>query len=61
MKRPSPQQWMAVGLVLISLSAAARALSPASLHSDLGDLCLGLIMGMGLGIEIMALIKLRRR
>jgi hypothetical protein len=57
----SPRQWMAIGLLLISLSLALRAVGPASLHSDLGDLCLGLLVGTGLGIEIMALIKMRRR
>ena len=61
MPRPSPHQWMAIGLLLISASLAVRALGPASLHSDLGDLCLGLLAGTGLGIELMALIKLRRR
>jgi uncharacterized membrane protein len=52
--------WMAVGLLLISASIGLRAIGPASLHSDMGDLFLGLLAGLGLGIEIMALIKLRR-
>jgi hypothetical protein len=61
MKPLTPQRWMAMGLLLISFSVGLRAVGPAGLHSDLGDICLGLLVGMGLGIEIMALIKLRRR
>jgi len=55
-----PRLWMAVGLLLIALSLGLRAIGPASLHSDLGDLVLGLLVGLALGIEIMALVKLRR-
>ena len=61
MNRLSPRLWMALGLLLLSLGIGLRALGPADLHSNLGDLCLGLLVGTGLGIEIMALIKLRRR
>jgi hypothetical protein len=56
----SPRVWIAVGLLLISLSLGLRAIGPAGLHSDRGDLFLGLLVGLGVGIEIMALIKLRR-
>jgi hypothetical protein len=61
MKPFSPRLWMALGLLFVSLGIGLRAIGPAGLHSDLGDLCLGLLVGTGLGIEIMALIKMRRR
>jgi hypothetical protein len=57
----SPRQWMALGLLMVSIGIGLRAIGPDGLHSNLGDLCLGLLIGTGLGIEIMALIKLRRR
>ena len=60
MTRPPPHVWMAIGLLLISLAVGLRAIGPASLHSDLGDLLLGLLMGMGLGMELAALFKMRR-
>jgi len=61
MPRLSPPQWMAVGLLLGALGLGLRTIGPAELHSNLGDLCLGLLVGTGVGIEIMALIKMRRR
>jgi hypothetical protein len=60
MNRLTPRYWTAIGLLLISAGVGLRAIGPASLHTDAGDLVLGLMMGLGLGIEIMALIKLRR-
>jgi hypothetical protein len=57
----TPRRWMALGLLLVSLSLGLRAIGPAELHSNMGDLVLGLLLGMGLGIEIMAFLKMRRR
>jgi len=60
MKAMTPRLRMAVGLLLLSLGVGLRAIGPAGLRSDLGDLFLDLLVGLGLGMEIMALIKLRR-
>jgi hypothetical protein len=60
MKGLSPRHWMAIGLLLLSIGLALRAIGPASLHSNGGDLATGLLMGLGLGIELMALMKMRR-
>lgn len=60
MIRLSPRKWMALGLLILSFALALRATGPAVLHSDLGDLFVGLLAGVGLGFELMALIKLRR-
>jgi hypothetical protein len=60
MRRLSPHHWMAFGLLLISLGVGLRAIGPATLRGDLGDLFLGGLLGVGLGMEILALIKMRR-
>ena len=60
MNRYSPRHWMALGLLILSGGVALRAIGPVGLHSDLGDLLVGLMAGVGLGIEIMALVKMRR-
>lgn len=60
MPRLSPHHWMALGLLLISAGVGLRALAPVALRGELGDLLVGLLTGIGLGIEIVALIKIRR-
>jgi|GEM_PF-2684113 len=60
MNRLSPRLWMAVGLIVGALGLGLRAIGPAGLHSDLGDGFVGLLVGLGIGIEIMALLKMRR-
>lgn len=59
-RRFNKMQIMAVGLLLISLGAGLRALAPKAWSGDLTDGLAGLIMGLGLGFELMALIKMRR-
>jgi hypothetical protein len=56
----TPRRWMALGLLLVSLSLGLRTIGPAELHSVMGDFTLGLLLGVGLGIEIMAFLKMRR-
>ena len=60
MPRLSPRHWMALGLLLLSLGVGLRAVGPAALRGDAGDLVIGLLLGVGVGIELMALIKMRR-
>jgi len=51
---------MALGLLLLSLGVGLRAVGPAALRGDAGDLVIGLLLGVGVGIELMGLIKMRR-
>jgi uncharacterized membrane protein len=60
MPKLSPFHWMGVGLLFVSASLGLWAIGPESFHSDTGDLMVGLLAGCGVGIEVMALIKLRR-
>ena len=60
MFRIPPHILMASGLLLISLAVGLRAIGPASLHSDLGDGLIGLALGVGLGLELAALYKMRK-
>ncbi len=60
MIRLPPKQWMAVGLLLLSVGLGLRAIEPSDFHSNLGDLAIGLMVGAGLAIELMALVKMRR-
>lgn len=59
MLRLSPRKWLAVGLLLVALGALLRSVGPP-IHSQLGDLALGLVFGVGIGIELMAIVKMRR-
>jgi len=60
MLKLSPFHWMGVGLLFVSASLGLWSIGPESLHTDQGDLIVGLLAGCGVGIEVMALIKLRR-
>jgi uncharacterized membrane protein len=60
MPKLTPVHWMGVGLLFVSTSLGLWSVGPASLHSDQGDLIVGMLAGCGLVIEVMALIKLRR-
>ena len=58
MGRLSPHHWMAFGLLLISLGVGLRAIGPAALRGDLGDLFLGLLLGVGHGLVFLAQRKM---
>jgi hypothetical protein len=60
MHRLSPRHWMVLGLLLVSLGIGLRAIGPAALRNGPGDLVMGLLLGVGIGIELMALLKMRR-
>ena len=60
MFRLSYRRSIALGLLLNSIALLFWVLRPASLHTDVADGGMGFLMGIGIGLMLMALIKKRR-
>jgi hypothetical protein len=52
MVRKKPQVLVAVGLLLLSSGLALGAVGPAFVHSDWGDAVRGVLIGIGLTLEL---------
>ncbi len=60
MKKLPHRVLMVVGLLCVSAAVGFRALFPQWSHGDAGDFGTGLLAGVGLGIELAALWKMRK-
>ncbi|HKT46316.1 MAG TPA: hypothetical protein VJP87_02230 [Candidatus Acidoferrales bacterium] len=63
MLEPKAARWLSFGLLLVALSIALPHLVHASrsFSQDSFDAVRGLLVGIGIGIEVVALFKFNRR
>ena len=61
LKKLSSRILLAAGLLFVAAGLGLRALAPQLAHGDASDFGIGALVGLGLALEVLALVKMRKQ